>query len=126
MVEINFHFSTHLGIHKLRRVHYATLSVVCGLLATYFWPAHSPQSDHTVITFKGKDVPLINAFTAIERQTGYTVFYDGIVLKRTGKITLDVKDVPLEEFMKICLKDQFLDFRLQGNVIFVTLRSHFI
>lgn len=66
-----------------------------------------------------KDAPLIEAFTAIKKQTGFEVAGNFSVLKKTHPVTVSVKDMPLEDFLQILFKDQPLTYRLDGQNIFL-------
>ena len=73
------------------------------------------------VSFTGKDVPLKTVFAAVKSQTGYGVFFENgeAMLQSSAPVTLDLKNVPLELFLKVCLKDQPLDYTLEGKTIFI-------
>jgi len=71
------------------------------------------------ISITMKSAPLEKVFTEIEKQSGYTVFYNVEVLKTAGAITLDMKDATIEDVMHQCLKGLPLEFTVQDKTIFV-------
>jgi TonB-dependent starch-binding outer membrane protein SusC len=72
------------------------------------------------VTLKLKDAPLEKLFAEIKKQTGYVVFYDYTVLKEAKPITVDVKNVTLEQLLTESFKQQPLTFTLEGKTILVT------
>src|SRR3954467_9939199 len=52
-----------------------------------------------MVTFKGRDVHLRDVFTAIKEQTGYAVVYNPDLVDKAPTVTIEVKDVLLEEFL---------------------------
>ena len=83
----------------------------------------SARSVAQSVSFQGKDVPMLQVFLAIKQQTGYVVFYNVDDLKIAHPVTLDVKDVPLADFLDICLKDQPLRYSIENKTIFITLKA---
>ena len=75
------------------------------------------------ITFSGKDVPLEKLFNVIEEQTGYVVFYNYTVIQDAKLVTIHVKDVPLEQFLKDCFSNQELKYVIEGKTILVTKKD---
>ncbi len=63
------------------------------------------------VTFSGKDVPLKQVFTAIEKQTGYVVFANRNTLEDARTVSISATKMPLTEFLTALLKDQ--PFRIQ-------------
>jgi len=74
------------------------------------------------VSFTGKDVPLKTVFASVKKQTGFGFFYENGeegTLKGAGNVTVDLKNVPIELFLKACLKDQPFDYTLEGKTIFI-------
>ncbi|HTI08448.1 MAG TPA: carboxypeptidase-like regulatory domain-containing protein, partial [Puia sp.] len=73
------------------------------------------------VSFTGKDVPLKTVFASVKKQTGYGVFFENgeAMLQSSAPVTLDLKNVSLEMFLRICLKDQPLEYVLEGKTIFI-------
>lgn len=72
-----------------------------------------------VISFSGKNVPLEKTFTAIEAQTGYTVFCNKKLLQEAKPVTVNVSAMPLERFLQLILKGQPLHYDIEGKTIFI-------
>lgn len=75
------------------------------------------------VSFSGKDVPLQKVFSAIKQQTGYTVFYDQTVLEKATPITINVKDQPIDQFMRNVLSGQALDYYIEKTTIVITRKQ---
>src|SRR6188508_812244 len=69
------------------------------------------------ISFSGKNVQLTKVFSAIKSQTGYVFFYDAAVLRESKPVTIDLKNVSLEEALKQTLKDQPLGWLIENKTI---------
>lgn len=74
------------------------------------------------VTLSGKDLSLVNVFSKVKEQTGYVVFYNQALLHNTTPVSLAVKDMPLNRFIQLVLKDQPLGFRIEDRTI-VLLRK---
>jgi TonB-linked SusC/RagA family outer membrane protein len=69
------------------------------------------------VSLSERNASLITVFKKIEKQTGYYFWYENKLLKKTAKVNLDLKDVPLEKALDICFKDQPLDFTIVDKTI---------
>lgn len=72
------------------------------------------------ITLYGKDIPLQKVFKVIKHQTSYVVFTSESVLADTRPVTLSVSNMPLVDFLGIVLKDQHLDYQIEGKTILLS------
>jgi TonB-linked SusC/RagA family outer membrane protein len=66
-----------------------------------------------------KAAPLERVFAEIEKQSGYTVFYNTAVLKYAKPVTIEMTDVTVEEVLRVCLGGVPLEFTIQDRTIFV-------
>ncbi len=73
----------------------------------------------TQVTFAGKDVPLEKVFEAIKKQTGYSFLYNSDLIKKARPVTIDVKNVPVEQVLTECLKGQPFEFNIESRTIFI-------
>src|SRR5262245_53431967 len=64
------------------------------------------------VTFSGKDVNLESVFTAIKKQTSYRFFFNTSIIQNASKITIEVKNAPIEQVMNLALRDQSLTFAI--------------
>jgi TonB-linked SusC/RagA family outer membrane protein len=75
------------------------------------------------VTYSGKNVRLEQVFAAIEQQTGYGFFYKLPDLKNARPVSLDLKNVPLQDALEKILQDQSLGFSIQGTTIVITFKT---
>ena len=87
------------------------------LLMTVFFILSSSKGYSQSISFSGKNVQLIKVFSAIKSQTGYVFFYDAAVLRESKPITIDLKNVSLEEALQQIFKDQPLEWLIENKTI---------
>ena len=71
------------------------------------------------ISYAGKEVSITHVFGAIEKQTGYTVFANKALLRNSKPVTLNVKEMPLQQFLQHLFTDQPLDFEINNKTIFL-------
>lgn len=71
------------------------------------------------ISYAAKKGDLKAAFAAIEKQTGIAFFYTAGDLAKAKAISVDIKNVPLEKALELLLKDQPLEYSIQGNTVFI-------
>lgn len=69
------------------------------------------------ITFSGQGIELKKVFAAIEKQTGYVVFYKKELLRQSKPVSLTVHDIPLEDFLLLTLKDQPFQYEMMDKTI---------
>lgn len=71
------------------------------------------------VTLNERDVSLQKVFVEIHKQTGFQFFYNDEVLDEAGKISISVKDIPVEDVLKLCFKDMPFAFKIVDNTIIV-------
>jgi hypothetical protein len=54
------------------------------------------------VTLSLKNAPLVKAFESISRQTGYRFFYNQDQLQKSRPVSIQVKDVAIEEALSVC------------------------
>ena len=72
------------------------------------------------VSFSGRNISLQAVFNAVKTQTGYVVFFDQDILKNTKLVTISVKNMRLEDFLREILKGQPLKYSIQGKTIFLS------
>lgn len=96
------------------------MKMVCFLMTVVCLQLAAKTSSQTV-SFSGKNVSLKEAFTAMEKQTGYFVFYsDKDVLTKARPVSISVKNMPLKEFIDAVLKDQPVVYEIKARTIVVS------
>ena len=71
------------------------------------------------VTFSAKEVSLEKVFTAIKQQTGYAVFYTKSMLEQAKPVSINVKDVPLQQFLNQIMNGQPLEYVIENKTIMV-------
>src|SRR5580704_1539721 len=66
-----------------------------------------------------KNGTLQKLFAEIEQQSGFSVFYNVGDLKNAKPVNIEVKDVTVEEILKLGLKNQALTYFIQEHTIFI-------
>lgn len=75
------------------------------------------------ITLKGKDLSLEIVLQVIRQQTGYTIFTAEHVLRDAKPVTIDVRDMPVDAFLKAILVDQPLAVTIENNTIIIKKKA---
>lgn len=75
------------------------------------------------VTLAEKNIPLVRLFHAIERQTGYSFFYDESWLQKSNPVTISVKDIPLEKALEACFENQPLTYSIVGKTVVIKLKE---
>lgn len=81
------------------------------------------SSEAPLVTLNVKNEPLSKVFQMIREQTGYNILYNDQVKAETILVTVNVKDVTLEEALEKCLAGQNLAFRIDQKEVIVTLKA---
>jgi TonB-dependent starch-binding outer membrane protein SusC len=84
-----------------------------------FFSLHVSATVVSQITFEAKNMPLKEVLDSIQQRTMYTFLYAGKTLDNTKPVTINVKDVSLELFIRDCLKDQLLGYKIDGESVFI-------
>ncbi|MBV8252058.1 MAG: TonB-dependent receptor [Chitinophaga sp.] len=72
------------------------------------------------LTLSGKNLPLKKIFREINRQTGYEFLFQDELLDKAGRINIQAKDLPLEEVLKICLRDLPVHYTISDHSIVIS------
>ncbi len=75
------------------------------------------------VSYTGKNVPLEKVFAAIKQQTGYFFIYKVPDLQDAKNVTVDLKNVPLQDALEKILQNQSLQFSIEGNTIVITHKA---
>jgi TonB-linked SusC/RagA family outer membrane protein len=85
----------------------------------FFYSQSIANSFAQRVTLSEKDAPLSKLFTKIKQQTNYTFVYPDALLKTTKPVTIDVKNVTLENALANCLANQQLTFNIVNKIIVI-------
>ena len=84
------------------------LSVILLTPTAVFLSAWSFQDGEEKVTIKGSDVPLITVFKTIKKQTGYSFFYAADYVNDQVKVSVDVKNVKVEDVLRKVLGGDYV------------------
>ena len=66
-----------------------------------------------------KEVSLKTVFFELNKQTGFNFLYSDEALSTAKKVTIEVKNVTIEDILTLCFKDQPLAFTIENNSIVI-------
>lgn len=69
------------------------------------------------ISLSMRNASLEQVFAAIKQQTGYYFLYSNDIVKKVGKVNVDVKDASIDKVLKICLAGQPLTYKIIDQTI---------
>ena len=75
------------------------------------------------VSFNGKNSSLAEVFAVVKKQTGYTVAYNETVVNKAHPVTLNVKDLPLKDFLAQVFMGQPFDYFIRNTTIFISKKS---
>lgn len=75
------------------------------------------------VNYRAKNEKIQNAFAAIEKQTGYVFFYRAQDLSQAKQIDVDINETNLAAALEKLLKNQPLQFRIEGKTVFITSKK---
>ncbi len=78
------------------------------------------------VSYSGKNVSLETVFAAIKKQTGYLFIYKVSDMQAAKKVTVDIKNLPLQEALRKILQNQSLQFTIEGNTIVISQKPEAI
>src|SRR5690606_4639371 len=82
------------------------------------------EADGQSITLVKKNAPLKEIFKAIQKQSEYSFVYGDDVLNDTRRVSISVKDAPIDRVLEICFKNQPLRYEFDGMAIIVKKAVH--
>ncbi|MGX5816590.1 TonB-dependent receptor [Chitinophaga lutea] len=71
------------------------------------------------VTLKERNAPLKKVLREIARQAGISIVYDEAVMAKAGRVTIDIKEVPVRQAMNLLLLNQPLSYAMEGQQIVV-------
>lgn len=75
------------------------------------------------VSLNARNASLADVFRQIRKQTDYLFLYDLQAIKKAARITLDLKDVPLEMALEACLKEQPFSYIIANKTIVLKPRN---
>src|SRR5690606_20514410 len=75
------------------------------------------------ITLEANNSPLRDVLNTIQKQTDYKIIYNVRFLEHTKPISISAKQMPLEKFLDVVLKQQALTYEILEKTILIGRRS---
>lgn len=75
------------------------------------------------VDLKLNNSTLESAFSSIRQQTGYRFIYKESALRDVSRVSIDLKNEPLESALRILLKDQPLEYQLHDGTVVIKPKS---
>lgn len=79
----------------------------------------SAETTAQQVTLSVSKVNVETVFREIEKQTGYGFLYTKKMVAHVPPLTISVKNAPITEVLRICFKDQPLEFTIENKTIVV-------
>ena len=70
-------------------------------------PGYALGQQQDLISLKVSDVPFVKVLEEIRKQSGYNFMYNEKFTRNVGRITLEVKNLPLETVMEKVVSQMF-------------------
>ncbi|WP_423737508.1 TonB-dependent receptor [Chitinophaga caseinilytica] len=96
-----------------------SLVIVC-LMFSAFIPAFGQEKDPALqkpVTVTGSNMPIVQVFRSIKKQTGFTLVYSNQLLNDNDRLNLDFRNAKLEEVLDFVLKGRNLAYQVRSNRI---------
>jgi len=90
-------------------------TIMCLMLTGFMSVSAASYSQQ--ITLKGRNIPFERVIDAIRKQSGYTVFGTKKLIESARPISIDVKDMPLRQFLNKVTEVQLLDYVIEDRTI---------
>ena len=71
------------------------------------------------VTLSVKNAPLETVFKDIKKQTGYLFFYNVEWLQKSDNVSIEIKDIPLEQALELLFKDQPFDYSIVNKTVVI-------
>lgn len=77
--------------------------------------AQSNQALQKPVTLEGKDIPLLQVFKAIKKQTGITFLYSNQLLNDAEKVSVNFHQAKLQDVLDQLFRNRNIQYTLRGN-----------
>ncbi len=79
----------------------------------------SARTAGQTVSISVKDAPMKHVFREIRKQTGLNVLVEETLLEKVGKVTLNVRNMPVNEVLGLCLRNEPFNYSIEGGAIVV-------
>jgi hypothetical protein len=118
---MKFNFQTGLRlpavVHKLLLVMKLTLIF---LITIFLQISHASYGQR--VTYKGKNITVEKFFQVIQAQTPYKVLYAEEMVNGLDNVSLNLKNVSVEDALNACLDNKPLTYTIDKNVIVIKFK----
>ena len=77
------------------------------------------RSQETFLSIKKTNATLIDILKTIEAQSGYTCLYSYSDVAKVANLTVELKNVPVQDVLEACLKDTKLGYKIVDQTIII-------
>src|SRR5688500_18213333 len=103
-MQLNCFFRSFSCASGVTRKWIMAMNITAILLLTASLQVVAAHTEGQTVTLKVKNAPLKQVLVSIQEQTGYSVLFDNKLVEQAQPITIDVRNMPLDDVMNICLK----------------------
>lgn len=75
------------------------------------------------VSLSVRNKSLQDIFPELTRQTGISIFYKEVIMKKTAPVTIQVNGVSLTEVLDLLTRDQPISYSLEGGNVFIKPRT---
>jgi len=75
------------------------------------------------VTIKGQSMPLAEVFNEVRKQTGIGIYGFQSMFKDTHPVTVDVKDMPVTQFLHLVLENQPIEAKIEAHGVVIKSRK---
>lgn len=90
------------------------------LLIFLYTPAMAERGYSQLVTITCKDEKMVLFLKKVEKQTGYSFFYNDQLLSQAGTVTLSVTKAPMTEVLKKVLLPNELEFVIEDKLVIIS------
>lgn len=119
-------FNATFGMAFIRRYKISQHLLTIKLIVIFLFMSLSQVSanvNNQSFTLNEKNVSIETIFKSIEKQSEYSFLYDKLELSKARKVSINVKDAPIENVLDICFKDQPLSYKIFEKTIVLKMKS---
>lgn len=113
--------ATHWGTRTINKT-LLVMKLTTFLLTAVFLNV-SARGISQSITLSAREITLEKVFAQIKQQTGYSVLYSKERLTDGKPVTVEVKNMPLQQFLDLLFRNQPYKYAIQSHTIFISPRQ---
>jgi len=108
----------HGGTRRITKTMFVMKLTVFLLTAAFLNVSATGVSQN--VSFSAREASLEKVFAAVKKQTGYLVLYSQARLVNSKPVTLEVKNMPLLQFLDVLFEDQPFKYTIESHTIIVS------